>query len=297
MSHHVAVTEEEPEADAEEKVQGYLDRLIAEAIQKLPRKYRLVSFKRPTLHSILPIVVTFILLIIFLDVLLWLDIDQSRYSPPSVKFFSSTIFRQKNGPFATMWKWRAEIAFFLSVIAISFGLLRIRRALRLRKGIKRPPYFLAALLCATVVSIGAAALWVLLNEANKVEASKRPEVRIEAIKTAATVAVGTSGVGALLLGARRFWTAEVDKLDDKFKAAVDLIGSEQGAVRVSGMVALERLAQRNPEFKAGTAFILDYLGSYAEPTEKEKEIARNILDQRGEYYRSVKRIYPHEVTD
>ncbi|KAB1909013.1 hypothetical protein F8279_04760 [Micromonospora sp. AMSO1212t] len=278
--------------------QEELDHEIDRVIIGLPRRYRLVSFRRNSLVLYGVLFFSFALLAGWGAGELWASVYASGETPPSAQEFNQLTA----SPGASNWlltaiRWRGEIAVGLAAFFVIFGLLKLRKSARLRRGIKRPPYFLAALLCAVVLTIGAAALWALLNEANKVAPDKRPEVRIEAIKTAATVAVGTSGVGALLLGARRFWTSETDKLDEKFKAAVDLIGSEQGSVRVSGMVALERLAQRNPDFKAGTSHVLDYLASYADPETKEKAIARSILDGRHEYIRFVRRVYDRDITD
>ncbi|MET8198564.1 hypothetical protein [Micromonospora taraxaci] len=290
------MADEEPEIHT--LTQEQLDQVVHRRIIKLPSRYRLVSFRR---NSLLIYAYLFFAVVLFggwVAGLIWSSVYDSGETPPSVEeFHQHTSSPQTNDWLLAIARWRGELAIGMVALIVIFGLLRLRKSARLQRGIKRPPYFLAALLCAVVLTIGAVALWALLNEANKVAPDKRPQVRIEAIKTAATVALGTSGVGALLLGARRFWTSETDKLDDKFKEAVDLIGSEQGAVRVSGMVALERLAQRNPEFKSGTSYVLDYLASYTDPEAKEKEIARSILDGRREYIRFIRRVYDREITD
>ncbi|MDT8911463.1 pentapeptide repeat-containing protein [Amycolatopsis sp. PS_44_ISF1] len=87
----------------------------------------------------------------------------------------------------------------------------------------------------------------------------RPQdsARLDALRTAANVVVGTGGAAALLLAARRQRSAELDleqkdhdatqrRITEMYGKAADQLGSGQAPVRLAGLYALERLAQEHP---------------------------------------------------
>ncbi|RJQ91996.1 pentapeptide repeat-containing protein [Amycolatopsis panacis] len=88
----------------------------------------------------------------------------------------------------------------------------------------------------------------------------RPEdtARLDALRTAANVVVGTGGAAALLLAARRQRSAELDlvqkdhdatqrRITEIYGKAADQLGSDRAPVRLAGLYALERLAQDHGE--------------------------------------------------
>ncbi|WP_156050340.1 pentapeptide repeat-containing protein [Allokutzneria albata] len=113
--------------------------------------------------------------------------------------------------------------------------------------------------------------------------SETDRVRLDVIKTAGTVVVGTGGAAALLLAARRQRTTEIAlqqkdidqahqeqvaaanqahqervatateadaaerRVTELYTKAVEQLGSDKAPVRLGGMYALERLAQNVPE--------------------------------------------------
>ncbi len=83
----------------------------------------------------------------------------------------------------------------------------------------------------------------------------RPEdsARLDALKTAANIVVGTGGAAALLLAARRQRSAELDlaqkdhdaterRITEIYGKAADQLGSDKAPVRLAGLYSLERLA-------------------------------------------------------
>ncbi len=81
--------------------------------------------------------------------------------------------------------------------------------------------------------------------------------RLDVIRTAATIVVGTGGAAALLLTARRQRVTELDvkqkdhdaterRVTELYSKAADQLGSDTAPVRLAGLYALERLAQENP---------------------------------------------------
>jgi hypothetical protein len=134
-----------------------------------------------------------------------------------------------------------------------------------------------ALSAAALVVIGVGVgVWLLIAYGDgTVESSNR----LDAIKTAGTIVVGTGGAGALWLAARRQRTSEIalrqkdldhEKVDrdyalrermaaaseadalerrvtDLYTKAAEQLGSDKAPVRLAGMYALERLAQATPD--------------------------------------------------
>ncbi|MEU4769594.1 pentapeptide repeat-containing protein [Actinosynnema sp. NPDC023794] len=91
------------------------------------------------------------------------------------------------------------------------------------------------------------------------------KARLDAIRTAGTIVVGTGGVAALWLAARRQQATEIAlrqkdadqahqeqdaaerRVTELYTKAVEQLGSEKAPVRLGGMYALERLAQNAPD--------------------------------------------------
>lgn len=85
----------------------------------------------------------------------------------------------------------------------------------------------------------------------------RDSARLDVIRTAGSIVVGTGGAAALLLTARRQRTNELDlrqkdhdaterRVTELYGKAADQLGSDKAPVRLAGLYALERLAQDNP---------------------------------------------------
>src|SRR4030088_279192 len=102
-------------------------------------------------------------------------------------------------------------------------------------------------LVLAVVAVGS--VWLLLANFGHDTNSNRLDV----IKTAGSVVIGTGGAAALLLTARRQRFVELDgterRITDLQTKAAELLGSDQAAVRLAGLYALERLAQDNPSHR------------------------------------------------
>ncbi|MCP3800561.1 pentapeptide repeat-containing protein [Allokutzneria sp. A3M-2-11 16] len=100
----------------------------------------------------------------------------------------------------------------------------------------------------TVVAAGS--VWLLLATFGS---DPKSSFRLEIIKAAVTVVVGTGGATALLLAARRQRFVELDgterRITDLQTKAADQLGSDKAAVRLAGLYALERLAQDNPSHR------------------------------------------------
>lgn len=112
--------------------------------------------------------------------------------------------------------------------------------------------FAAAVLVTLAVGL-AAVLW-LLAQANQAPAGKdRAAMRADAVKTGATIALGTGGAAYLLLAYRRQRLDEVDtrerRITELYTKAVEQLGHEKAPVRLGGLYSLERLAQDNPEHR------------------------------------------------
>jgi hypothetical protein len=109
--------------------------------------------------------------------------------------------------------------------------------------------FAAAVLITLIA--GLAAVWWLLEQAAQVPAAKdRATLRADAVKTGATIALGTGGAAFLLLAYRRQRMEEVDtrerRITELYTAAVEQLGHEKAPVRLGALYSLERLAQDNP---------------------------------------------------
>lgn len=84
--------------------------------------------------------------------------------------------------------------------------------------------------------------------------------RLESIRIATTIIVGTGGAIALLLAARRQQFAEIDGTERRITElqikATDQLGHEKSAVRQAGLHSLERLAQDHPQHRQAIVNII-----------------------------------------
>lgn len=225
-----------------------------------------------------------------------INMRDSREVPPSLQRYDDSSLNTWLNWERVVVRWRVEVLLLVFFLALIAGLYKGSRRAKLVRGVKSPPWIIGTLLGLFALTVGALVMWLLFHEANAVDSTERPKVRIEAIKTAASVAIGTSGVGALLLSTRRFWSGESDKLDEKFNKAVEQIGSDNPAVQVSGMVALERLAERNPEFKTSVTRLMALLtASESRRPDEVRRIAVDILYDTRHYRRPIRRIMDNDV--
>ncbi|WP_406688580.1 pentapeptide repeat-containing protein [Saccharopolyspora sp. ID03-671] len=118
---------------------------------------------------------------------------------------------------------------------------------------------------ACLVAVGLLATWWLVTSYGSGDSKtiEQNRVKLEAIKLAGSVVVGTGGVAALLLAARRQRVSELDLLqrdrvaDDNrhdanerratelYTAAAEQLASDKAPVRMAGMYALSRLGENN----------------------------------------------------
>ncbi|GDY28972.1 pentapeptide repeat-containing protein [Gandjariella thermophila] len=103
-----------------------------------------------------------------------------------------------------------------------------------------------------VAGLSVAVLWTQFSNGDQ-----RDSVRLDTIRTAASIVVGTGGAAALLLTARRQRSTELDlkqnehdaterRVTELYGKAADQLGSDKAPLRLAGLYALERLAQGNP---------------------------------------------------
>lgn len=110
---------------------------------------------------------------------------------------------------------------------------------------------------AAVIGSGSLALLALYYWATRHSTGMSPadaaSLRLEAIKTALTVAAGIGAGITLLLALRRQRFTEDDaqeqRITELYVAAVEQLGNDKAAVRLGGLYALERLGQDNPKLR------------------------------------------------
>lgn len=118
----------------------------------------------------------------------------------------------------------------------------------------------AVLLVVAVVSV-----WLLIAFFGG--GSPQDKIRLEAIKLAGSIVVGTGGAVALVLAARRQRTTELQllqqertagdtrhdaeerRISDLQASAGEQLGNEKAAVRLNGLYQLERLGQNHPDHR------------------------------------------------
>lgn len=104
-------------------------------------------------------------------------------------------------------------------------------------------------------AVAVTVLWLFLGGGD--QASVR---RLDALRTAASLVIGTGGAAALLLAARRQRYVELDleqkehdanerRVTELYGKAADQLGSDKAPVRLAGVYALERLAQDQPQHR------------------------------------------------
>ncbi len=145
--------------------------------------------------------------------------------------------------------------------------------------IKVLPAWAVLLVAAGVVvliaaTVAAVLLWLDLTGLTSVD---RTTAQLDALKIGLSVGVGSGGVFALYLAARRQRSTELDlaqksdartsadadaierRITELYTKAADQLGSDKAVVRLAGLYALERLAQGNSEHRQT---IVDVLCGY-----------------------------------
>ncbi|MDP9642873.1 hypothetical protein J2S53_002818 [Actinopolyspora lacussalsi] len=125
---------------------------------------------------------------------------------------------------------------------------------------------------AVLVTVGAAAAVLLVSAFGS--GSEQDRVRLDAIKLAGSIAVGTGGAAALVLAARKQRATELGviqqeqaqrlqerkaeqakhdaderRVTELYTAAAQQLASENAPVRMAGLYALSRLGQNNPDHR------------------------------------------------
>jgi hypothetical protein len=155
----------------------------------------------------------------------------------------------------------------ITMVGVQFPLGRLRsRRTGYDAAELRPMRWLptTAVVLLAVVGGGIGALWLLntwaVRHVGGMDAHDAANLRLDAIKTALTVAAGL-GAGVTLLVALRKQSitergqrfAEEDSREQRitvlYVAAVDQLGNDKAAVRLGGLYALERLGQDNPKLR------------------------------------------------
>jgi len=171
-----------------------------------------------------------------------------------------------------------------------------------------------AVAAAVLVGVGVGvAVWLLIAFGS---GTPSDSAKLDAIKTAGTIVVGTGGAGALWLAARRQRTGEIAlkqrdldhalqarvaaetkahqervaddarqdaaerRVTELYTKAADQLGSDKAPVRLAGLYALERLAQSNPEHRQT---VVNVLCAYLRmPYAATSEASRNSAATEGE---------------
>lgn len=194
-----------------------------------------------------------------------------------------------------MASWAFEVLAGAALVCLLFCVASYRRVINRNSEIAKPPWFAATIATLGLLGVGAVTMWLLFLEADKADASDRPKMRIDAIKTAATVVVGTTGAGALFFSLRRHWVGERDRVGERFNKSIDLLANESKLVQVSGLVMLERMMIENPEYNNSAAEILNYfrMVNYG----PERLIAERILIRNDRLHLATEPNLPAEQED
>ncbi|WP_440098436.1 pentapeptide repeat-containing protein [Streptosporangium sp. H16] len=194
----------------------------------------------------------------------------------------------------------ALVAAVLAGVGAGLTLARPRRDDRAALRVLSWWWVLAGVVLIVVSMWSATAVLLFLSDTAP-DASKRVEMRMDAVKTGLTVGAGAVGLVALLLGVRRQWLGERTQAYQEYDAgerrvtelytkAADQLGHDKAAVRLAGLYALERVAQDNPEHRQT---VVDVICAYlrmppapaapgeAEPADREETIDPQELQVRA----------------
>jgi hypothetical protein len=159
-----------------------------------------------------------------------------------------------------MMEWLQDYGWVAGLLVAAAGLAcwAVRRASRATPvsgaAARRQADLTFAAAVVVTLTVGVAAVLWLLEQADQVPAGKdRATLQADAVKTGATIALGTGGAAYLLLAYRRQRLDEVDtqerRITELFTKAVEQLGHEKAPVRLGALYSLERLAQNNPEHR------------------------------------------------
>lgn len=137
----------------------------------------------------------------------------------------------------------------------------------------------------TLVLAGLAAMLLLWRLGG---GSPQDSAKLDALRTAANILVGTGGAAALLLAARRQRSAELDlvqkdhdaterRITEIYSKAADQLGSDKAPVRLAGLYSLERLAQDyEPQRQTIVNVICAYLRMPFDPDAADPEVKQEL---------------------
>ncbi|GAA3412467.1 pentapeptide repeat-containing protein [Streptosporangium vulgare] len=166
---------------------------------------------------------------------------------------------QDLAPYVPLPGLLALVAVVLAGVGAGLALASPRRGDRAALRVLSWWWVLAGVVLIVVSMWSATAVFLFLADTAP-DASKRVEMRLDAVKTGLTVGAGAVGLVALLLGVRRQWLGERTQAYQEYDAgerrvtelytkAADQLGHDKAAVRLAGLYALERVAQDNPEHR------------------------------------------------
>ncbi|MFJ5989319.1 pentapeptide repeat-containing protein [Lentzea sp. NPDC092896] len=159
----------------------------------------------------------------------------------------------------------------------------------------------AVLLVATGVAVvGAVAVAVVLMwlDLAVLPSKDRATVQLDALRIGLSIGVGSGGVFALYLAARRQRATELDlahkaaaqmstdadaterRITELYTKAAEQLGGEKAVVRLAGLYAMERLAQANPEHRQTIVEVLcGYLRmplAVREPSSEDEQVSDDV---------------------
>jgi uncharacterized protein YjbI with pentapeptide repeats len=156
--------------------------------------------------------------------------------------------------------WLQDYGWIVVVATLALGglpwwIARRRRAARAVPGAAARRRVDLAFTLAVLVTlvVGLVAVRWLLDQADQLAGKEQAAAQADAIRTGATIALGTGGAAYLLLAYRRQRLEEVDtrerRITELYTKAVEQLGGEMAPVRLGALYSLERLAQNNPEHR------------------------------------------------
>ncbi|GAB3979151.1 hypothetical protein GCM10029978_073760 [Actinoallomurus acanthiterrae] len=153
---------------------------------------------------------------------------------------------------------------------------------------------------AVVAAIAITTPWLLHEADRALTATDRARARIDAVRTGLAAGAGVGAAAGLLLAFRRQQHQErvsalsdMDAIErritDLYAKAADQLGSDQAAVRLAGLYALERVAQDNPQMRQTVIDVLcAYLRMPYTSGHEETDPSASRTDSISEHHRRYK---------